>query len=68
MRAVPSVSAGSGADADAALAAAIAVALAIAEEDQKPPEHGQTVPVSGVSPWVLEGRRRLMDSHGRAPR
>lgn len=68
MRAVPSISTGSGADADAALAAAIAVALAIAEEDQKPPEQGQAVPMTGVTPWVLEGRRRLMDSHGWTPR
>jgi hypothetical protein len=65
---VPSISAGSGADADAALAAAIAVALAVAEQAQKPPEHGQAAPVAGVSPWVLDGRRRLMDSHGRMPR
>ena len=59
---------GSGADADAALAAAIAVALAVAEEAERPAMPAAATPVAGLSPWVLEWRRRLMDSHGRPPR
>lgn len=59
---------GSGADADAALAAAIAVALAISEQQERPTAQGSTTQLAGVTPWVLEGRRRLMDSHGRTPR
>lgn len=65
---MPDILAGSGADADAALAAAIAVALAVAEQEQRPPEQGPATPGAGVNPWVLEGRRRLMDSHGRVSR
>lgn len=64
----PAGSRGSGADADAALAAAIAVALAIAEQAERPASPATATPLAGVSPWVLDGRRRLMDSHGRAPR
>ena len=59
---------GSGADADAALAAAVAVALAVAEEAERPAAPAAATPVAGLSPWLLEGRRRQMDSHGRATR
>ncbi|MBM3958229.1 MAG: hypothetical protein FJ314_00425 [SAR202 cluster bacterium] len=61
--------AGSGVDEDAALAAAIAVALAVAERDVRPAAGpGNMAPVAGLNPWLLDGRRRQMESHGRGVR
>lgn len=60
--------AGSGVDEDAALAAAIAVALAVAEREDRPVAPHAATPVAGLNPWLLDGRRRQMDSHGRGAR
>ncbi len=57
-----------GAEATPEIAAAIAVAMALAEEK---PGHASPSPrpgpASGVSPWILAGRRRLME-RGSRPR
>lgn len=59
---------GSGADEDAALAAAIAVALALAEQEVRPVAPHAVAAAAGLNPWVLDGRRRQMDAHGRGSR
>jgi hypothetical protein len=59
---------GSGADADAILAAAVGLALAIAEQAELPATPATASAGTALNPWLLDGRRRLMDSRGRPSR
>ncbi|MBI4220718.1 MAG: hypothetical protein HY682_11270 [Chloroflexi bacterium] len=53
---------GSGVDLDAGVAAAIAVALAMAQGEPRTTLQTGSAIAGGISSWLLEGRRRLMDA------